>query len=370
MKRTCPSPCRLRTILPPTLVEVALAAVLCLAAAGPAPAETVNRIILRVNDRIVTLYDYQERLAARKASIERSRVAPEVQAKALAESPADTLRDLMDEALLMSRGDQLSATVDEDRLDRAEQSAKRNFGIETDAQFQEALRQSGLTREQFRTQVRDQLLYQEVLGREVMQAIKVSEEELLRYYREHPDEFSEPASIKLRELVVLEREGVTATERRAIAERLLGRLRAGETLQQIAAENQPTGVTSGAIELGWVTTTELDKVLVEGTSAVEVGKFSEPIEARGGTHLVEVLERKAARLLPYSEIKDRLEDAEKQRRYQDELPAYMAKLERAAYILADPPAEAVNFRRAQPAEPELPEFLSLPPVEPATPPGA
>ena len=33
-------------------------------------------------------------------------------------------------------------------------------------------------------------------------------------------------------------------------------------------------------------------------------------------------------------------------------------------------AEAVNFRRAQPAEPELPEFLSLPPVEPATPPGA
>jgi parvulin-like peptidyl-prolyl isomerase len=170
--------------------------------------------------------------------------------------------------------------------------------------------------------------------------------------------------------VVLERDGVTATERRAIAERLLGRLRAGETLQQIAAENQPTGVTSGAIELGWVTTTELDKVLVEGTSAVEVGQFSEPIEARGGAHLVEVLERKAARLLPYSEIKDRLEDAEKQRRYQDELPAYMAKLERAAYILAEPPAEAVNFRRAQPAEPELPEFLSLPPVEPATPPGA
>jgi peptidyl-prolyl cis-trans isomerase SurA len=258
---------------------VALVAVLWLAAAGAARAETVNRIILRVNDRIVTLYDYQERLAARKASIERSRVAPEVQAKALAESPADTLRDLMDEALLMSRGDQLSATVDEDRLDRAEQSAKRNFGIETDEQFQEALRQSGLTREQFRTQVRDQLLYQEVLGREVMQAIKVSEEELLRYYREHADEFSEPASIKLRELVVLERDGVTATERRAIAERLLGRLRAGETLQQIAAENQPTGVTSGAIELGWVTTTELDKVLVEGTSAVEVGKFSEPIAA-------------------------------------------------------------------------------------------
>ena len=69
MKRTYPSPCRPRTILPPTLVEVALVAVLWLAAAGAARAETVNRIILRVNDRIVTLYDYQERLAARRASM-------------------------------------------------------------------------------------------------------------------------------------------------------------------------------------------------------------------------------------------------------------------------------------------------------------
>ena len=355
--------------LRPTLAEATVLAVLWLASAGPVASETVNRIILRVNDRIVTLFDYHERLAARRGAIERSRTPPEVQQKALAEAPADALRDLMDEALLMSRGDQLSATVDDDKLDRAEQSAKRNFGIESDEQFQEALRQSGLTREQFRTQVREQLLYQEVLGREVMQQIKISEEELLRIYREHAGDFSEPAGLKLREIVVLDREGTSEGERDELARLLLARLRASETMAAVAAEMQPNGATSGASDLGWVSATDLDAALLKGLENVAAGSFSEPIPARGGLHLVEVLERKPARLLPYSEIKDRLEDAEKQRRYQDELPAYMSKLERAAYVVADPPAEAVNFRRAQPAEPELPEFLSLPPVEPAPPPG-
>jgi peptidyl-prolyl cis-trans isomerase SurA len=327
----------------------------------------VNRIVLRVNDRIVTLFDYHERLASRRAMIQRSRLAPEAQEKAQEEAPADTLRDLMDEALLMSRGDQISATVDDDRLDRAEQSAKKNFGIENDEQYGEALRQSGMTREQFRNQVRDQMLYQEVLGREVMQTIDVSEEDLLRYYRDHADEFSEPAAVKLREVVVLDREGVQKSERDTLARAVLARLAGGEKLEAVVAELQPLGQTSGVIDLGWVPVQDLDKALASGIEGVAAGQRSGAIEGRGGAHLVEVLERREARLKPYSEIKDRLESAEKQRRYDDELPGYLAKLERAAYVVADPPTEAVNFRRAQPAEPELPEFLALPPVEPADP---
>ena len=140
----------------PAMAQVApSAAAPPVAAATPAapPArsgEEINRIVLRVNDRIVTLFDYHERLRQRQQQIVRADIPEGEKESALAAAPAEALRELMDEALLMSRGDQLSATVDEDRLDRAEQSAKRNFGITSEADFAEALRQSGMTREQFR----------------------------------------------------------------------------------------------------------------------------------------------------------------------------------------------------------------------------
>jgi peptidyl-prolyl cis-trans isomerase SurA len=337
-------------------------------AATSARGEEVNRIVLRVNDRIVTLFDYRERLRQRQQQILRSELEPAERQEAIASAPAESLRELMDEALLMSRGDQISATVDEDRLDRAEQAAKRNFGIQSEEDFAEALRQSGMTREQFRNQVRDQMLYNDVLGREVMQTIKVSEEELLRYYRDHPEEFTQPAQMRLREVVVLDREGAPVAERDALARSTMQRLRTGESLDTAATEGKQSGHTSGVIDLGWVTARDLDEALAEGVARVEVGKVSDPIAGRGGLHIVEVLERKPSRLLPYSEIKERLDQAERQRRFQLELPGYMEGLERKAFVFAQPPAEAAQFRRAAPAAPELPDFLGLPPVEPATPP--
>ena len=214
------------------------------------------------------------------------------------------------------------------------------------------------------------MLYNDVLGREVMQTIQISEEDLLRYYRDHSEEFTEPARVRVREVVVLDREGVPTGVRDHTASALLARLRAGESMEQVTADTKASGESSGVIDLGWVVVNDLDRALVDGLAAVEAGKFSEPISGRGGAHIVEVLERKPSRLLPYSEIKERLDQSERQRRFQLELPGYMEGLERKAFVYAEPPPEAAQFRRAAPAAPELPDFLGLPPVEPAIPPGS
>jgi peptidyl-prolyl cis-trans isomerase SurA len=336
-------------------------------------AEVLNRIVLRVNDRIVTLHDYRDRLTEMQRAIQRGKLSPEEVERAMASAPADALRDLMDQALLMSRGDQMAVTVDEGDISRAEQDAKRNFGIDTDEEFAEALAQSGMTREQLHKQLREQLVTRQVLSREVHQAIKVGEEDMLRYYRDHPADFTTPARYKLQEVVVLDREGVAAAERDALAARIAERLAAGEKLAAIAEETKTAGATSGLIDLGWVTATDLDPALAAGVAVVEPGRTSAAIPGRGGLHILLVSEREPAKLRGYSEVKEELEYAERQRRFQGEFVKYMMKLERQAYVVGEPPVEAAGFRRAQEQSEELPAFsapLASEPEKPATPPAA
>jgi peptidyl-prolyl cis-trans isomerase SurA len=323
------------------------AAALCalVAFALPAAASEVNRIVLRVNDRIVTLHDYEERLGDRRDQISRSNASPADRQQQLAEAPQSVLRDFLDENLLLSRADQLDIQPTAEMMQGAEAQTRKNWGMEDDAQFRTALRETGMTLDEFHTRVRETLMYQEVLERDVMSQIKIGDEELQRYYREHAEEFRVPVQIHLKEIVVLESSGKSAAELEQLARDLAAQLQAGKTLEDLAAGGQPAGTTSAVIDLGTVEAKDVDPALAAAVSSLAAGGYSEPVRARGGWHLVQLVERQDEHTQPYEEVRDRLRARERSRRYQDHLADYMSELESKAYIAGNVPPEAQGFRR-------------------------
>ncbi len=324
---------------------MAVAVSALLLAGMPLAAVEVNRVVLRVNDRIVTLHDYQNRLADRHQQITNSDAAPDEKTRRLAEAPKEVLRDFLDENLLLSRADQLDVTPSPEMMAQAEVQARKNWGIDDDAQFRQALGQAGMTHEDFRDRVRETLMYQEVLDRDVMSQVRVTDEELQRYYREHPDEFGVPVRLHLREVVALESSGLPADELERTARDLYAQLQAGKSLDDLAASGVGTGTTSAAIDLGWVETRELDPALAAAVEPLAPGGYAEPVKARGGWHVVQLAEREEAHLRPYEEVRDGLRSRERSKRYQDRLADYMIDLEEKAYISENAPAEAQGFRR-------------------------
>lgn len=314
-------------------------------------ADDLDRIVLRINDRIVTLQDFRDRLADRRRAILRSDRPKDEREQLLAESPGEVMREMMDEILLLSRGDQLAIEIPNDRLDLAVDQAKKNMGITSDADLDQALSQWNMTRDEMRARLRDQLLFQEVLGREVRSKIKVSEEELQKYYREHPQEFEEPEQLHLREIVVLDRPEQPADAVGIKAGELSAKLAAHAKLEDVAAQGAKDGTTSAMIDLGWVKKGDLDPGLEAAAKDVAAGGFSQPVRGRGGLHILEVVERKPAKMRAYSEVQDQLQAEERQRRFQGQLDIYMADLEHRAYIVAEPPPEASNFRATRRAVP-------------------
>lgn len=324
------------------LTSAAVALLLMGLAALPAVAD-VNRIVLRINDRIATLYDYERLKADRVRAIARRPMAPERRQELLARVGEVTMRDLYDETLVLSRADQLSIQPSEQALRDALESSKANMGIETEEQFRNALAQAQMTVEDLREQMRRNLMLQEVISREVSSRVSVQEEDLRRYYQSHLEEFEMEARLRLREIVVLESEEVSAEARQELADEVRRKILADELSDEEHSRLREEGRTTGWIDLGWVERGDLDAELAGPALELQAGEVSAPIAGRGGLHLLQAVERRDAGVRPFIEVEDEIRARESNRIFQEELAEYSKELEGRSYIVVDPPPEAAGF---------------------------
>jgi parvulin-like peptidyl-prolyl isomerase len=309
-------------------------------------AEVLNRVVLRVNDQISTLYDYQLHREELVRDITRREQDADERQRQLSQAGEVAYADLFRELLLQSRADQLGVEVTDAQVDAAMGQLKQGYNIKSDEEFKAALAQSGMTEAQLRAQLRSQLRVQEVRGREVQSRVKVDEEDQRRYYRKNLEQFRQPEQVQLREVVVLDEGGLpTAEERQRAAAEIRAKVQSGGSLADAVADTSKKGVTSAAIDLGWVSPGDLDKNLETAVWKLPKGSLSEPVQARGGLHLVQVLDRRESRIPPFSEVQQAIQTREQERVFRQEIAKYMVELEKKSLVVAKPPAEAANFRR-------------------------
>jgi len=335
---------RTRSKITPSALAALATLIVVAASPGLCAAEVVNRVVLRVNDRVATLYDYQQGLADRVRQIRSQAAVPASERQRLIdESPKMVMKEILDELLVLSRADQLSIVPSDLEIEDAVRRMRERAGIADDEQFRVALAQSGMTLETLRDNTRRQLAWDEVVGREILPRIKVTEEDLHRYYQDHPEEFRVPEKIHVEEVVVLSEETPPPVEVEDVARRLRERIVQGESLETVAAEYGDA--VSSVIDVGWVAPGDLAPVLEEALWPLEEGETSEPIAGRGGLHIARVLERSAATVEPFDDVKEDIRRRERQRLYGDEAEAYLLELEKKALIVGNVPEEAADFRR-------------------------
>ena len=361
--------------MPRRLPSLTLLLALSLALAPAARADVLNRIVLRVNDQIATLYEYQQhRDEVVRDVLHREQDGDERQ-RQLAQAGEIAYADLFRELLLQSRADQLAVEISDAQVDTAMGQLKQNYNLKSDDELRAALAQSGMTEAALRAQIKNQLRVQEVRGREVQSRVKVDEEDQRRYYRKNLDTFRQPEQLQLREVVVLDEGPGAAADRQRVAAEIRAKVQGGASLADAVAESSKKGATSAAVDLGWVSPGDLDKNLESAVWKLPKGAISDPVQARGGLHLVQVLDRRESRVPPFSEVQAAIQAKEQERVFKQEVTKYMVELEKKSLIVANPPAEAANFRRqlaSQNGADEGGAALGLPGSNPAAPaaPGA
>jgi peptidyl-prolyl cis-trans isomerase SurA len=322
----------------------------------------VNRIVLRVNDEIATLWEFEQRRRGRIREIQLAELPPERTQRLLADVGAQTMREMYEELLVLSRAEQLDVQITDREVDAAVAQTKARFGLESDEEFREALATGGMTLDDLGEQMRRNLLIREVMGREVQQKIQLEEEDLRRYYRDHPDEFSRPRRLQVREVVVPDEAAASADARDALAAEVRSALLAGEEGSERLAELADGGQATAVLELGWVERGDLEPALEREIWDLEPGSVSEPVTARGGRHLVEILAEEEARLLPFVDVQDDIGNKLRAGRYEQAMANFLADLEDNSYVVQNLPPEAAGFRGASGREgdDELSGFALVP----------
>jgi peptidyl-prolyl cis-trans isomerase SurA len=268
------------------------------AAAAPqaAPAgrvEIVEQVLVKVNGEIITKTDLENRQVA--ALRQRAQqMSDEDLKKAIAQMTPDILVDAVDELLLLQRGKELGYKVTDEQFKRVLDNIRKENKLENDEQFSAALKQEGLTIEQLRKNLEKQMVINQVQQVEVASKIGISDNEAQAYYAEHKDQFTTPASITLRELLVsVKMDGksinVAADDAaKAKAEGIVKRARAGESFAALVAEasDAPSKANGGVV--GPLSLDELDPAVRKLVEPLKPGGVTDVFRTGGGYAIIQL----------------------------------------------------------------------------------
>jgi parvulin-like peptidyl-prolyl isomerase len=167
----------------------------------------------------------------------------------------------------------------------------------TDEQLQQALAAQGLTKEAYRTQVREEIQKAQLINREIRGKVNVTPEEVERYYKAHLSEYSTPARIQLAHILFHLDPNATSDQIAAMtakAEELRARIKKGADFAEMAKEysDDPNGKNGG--DLGWFKPGQMLDELEKAAENLQVGEVSDPVRTRAGIHLIKLEAREGA----------------------------------------------------------------------------
>ncbi len=312
----------------------------CLAALPPLlPADTVvEEIIARINNQIVTRAEYLR--SKEQLRQEAQQQDPANAEKVVEERDKDVLRDLIDQQLLLEKGKDLGITADTEVIKRLDEMRK-DMHMDSMEDLEKAATSQGISYEDFKQNLKNQIITQQVISREVGSRMNVSKEELQQFYDEHKSQMEQPEQIRLSELLISSSKGdknPPADDAQALAaaqakaDDLLAQIRKGAAFDEIAKKNSdgPTAAQGG--DLGYFKRGTLAKELEDKTFAMKPGEVSDVIRTKQGFVILKVTEHQQAGVPPLSQIEPKVQDAIYMQKLQPALRAYLLKLREDAYI--------------------------------------
>jgi peptidyl-prolyl cis-trans isomerase SurA len=299
--------------------------------AAPAPAgDVVEDIVARVNDQIITQSDYQRSVQQLEAESKEQGLAP----GQIQDRKQDLLRDLIDQQLLLSKGKDLGITGENELVRRLDEIRKQNH-LDSMEDLEKAAQAQGVSYEDFKANIRNGIITQQVVQDEVSRHIALTQADVLNYYKAHQSEFSQPESVRLNEILIPTAANADAAQvsaAQANAEAVEAKLKGGAKFEDVAkaSSSGPTAASGG--ELGEFRRGMLAPVLEEKTFSLSAGQFTEPIRTKQGFVILQVAHHTAGGEAGFKDVQQQVEETVFMQHMQPALREYLTKLREAAYI--------------------------------------
>lgn len=302
----------------------------------PAPAAitpngtVVEDVIARVNDQIITRSEY---LRAEQQLLEESQQQG-VSAAEFEDHRANLLRDMIDQQLLLSKGKELDITGDAETMRRLDDIRKQNH-LDSMEALEKAAEQQGVSFEDFKQQIKNQVITQQVVRDEVGRRLNLTHQQEETYYAAHAKDFEAPEQVHLSEILVPTADNATDAQiasAQATADALEAKLKAGAEFAALAKSSSGGPTASAGGDLGDFQRGKLGDVLENATFSLPVGGVTAPIRTRQGFVILRVDSHQAAGVPPLADVEPQVQEAIYMDQLQPALRAYLTKAREDASI--------------------------------------
>ena len=302
--------------------------------------KVVEEIVARVNNEIITTSELQKArsAAAEDAQQECSgRCTPEQLQVAVEDRQKFALRDLIDQSLLAQRGKDMSINVEGDVVKQLDTIRIQNK-LDSMEKLEAAVTKEGLNWDDFKGNIRNKLLTQEVIRREVGSHINIGRDDAMKYYEAHKKEFVKPEQVALRAIEISTdgKQEADLPDLKKKAEDLLRRIKEGEDFATLAKRFSDGSTAQQGGFLGTYKRGELAKQLEEQVFGMKKNQLTDVIETKQGFLILQVLERYEEGEQPFEKVENEIMDHLYTERMEPALREYLKTLREQSYVVVKP----------------------------------
>ena len=316
-------------------------------------AHVVERIIARVNSEIITQRQFEKEKGKLHDELSQQFSGLDLDAKVNDESK-NLLRNLIDQSLMVQKAKDEDVNVETDLIKRLDQMRQQDK-LATIDDFQKEAEQQGINWEDFKEQLRRQLLMQEVISRDVGSRLVVTREEMRAYYEKHKEEFKSEGMVHLAEILVSNTKH-TPDEAAKRSKDVVAELKGGAKFSAMVKKYSDDPSADAAGDIGMMKTSGVAPVIADAVNKLDVNENTDAIPVKSGYLILRLLERFSPGVPTFEEVESRVNEALYSQRMEPKMREYLTQLRKDSYIFlapgyvdtgADTPGAALTPERTQ-----------------------
>lgn len=273
------------------------------------PKIITNAIAAVVNDDIITLYNVNREAQPAFDNAEKKAVLND---SARIQIRRMVLDRLIEKKLTEQKIKELNIRVSEEEIRQAIDDVRKQNNIPSQEALLSALTAQGLSFEQYRTQLQDQIEKLKLVSMEVRAKIHISEKEMRDYYTANLPKYSEEESFRARHIFFKTGDKATPEQiqrARATAMTVLADAKSGKDFAELAKtfSEDPAARKDGG-DLGSFKKGDMQPDLEAAILSLKPGEISDLVSTPIGFHIIKLESRTAGTAKPFESVKGEIED--------------------------------------------------------------
>jgi len=280
----------------------------------------VDRVVAIVNDEIITMSDLEREIATNKKTDGK-------------QDERVVLEDMIDRKLQMASAKRVGMDVTDKELTEAVADIMKRNTMDT-KQFEAALAKEGLTLDQYKAELREQMTLSRMFNKYVRTGLAVDEAEAQAFYKKNIKNYALPEEIRVRQLFLSLPKKAKPDQIAAIktkAQAAYERAKKGEDFIRLVRETSDGVTVSQDGDLGFMQRGEAIPEIEKAAQALKPGEISSPFQAAGGFNIIR-LEEVRTPVRPYEKVKDEIMNALYQEKMENTYRGWLQTLRSDSHI--------------------------------------